>query len=115
MGIGPPGKGLFVPVLTDGAPGIDETFGVADRQLTASGVQQQIGQGNSGRAGPVDHDLGPGQLLAGHLEGIEQTGETDHRRAVPIVVKDGDIHLRLQGFLDLETPWAGDVSRLIPP
>ena len=62
-----------------------------------------------GGAGADDHDLDLAGALAHHAQRVDQRGEDDDRRAVLVVVEDGDVELGAQAALDLEAARRRDV------
>ena len=88
---------------------------IAADHIADTGIEEDVGHGDTGCADPRHHDLHVLDLLADHLERIQQRREDDDRRAVLIVVEDGDVELRPQPLLDLEAPGCRDVLQVDPP
>ncbi len=59
----------------------------------------QLEAGDAGGAGAVDDELDVLQLAAGELGGVDEAGRGDDRRAVLVVVEDGDVEQLLQPLL----------------
>ncbi|MPM87049.1 hypothetical protein SDC9_134142 [bioreactor metagenome] len=75
---------------------------IHQHQVTGSHLQYQLGDGNAGGAGAVDHDADILPLFAGYFQRVDQAGDHHDGRAVLVIVKYGDVQLRLQPPLDLK-------------
>jgi hypothetical protein len=69
---------------------------------------------NTRSADAVHDHFDLADLLADDLERVYQRRQDDDRRAVLIVVKDGDVEFFLQSFFDLKTTRRGDVFKIDP-
>ena len=63
---------------------------------------QQLKTGDPRRARAVKDDLHILDLLVRQVQRVDQACCTDHGRAVLVVMKDGNVHLFLEGLLDDE-------------
>src|ERR1700704_5986346 len=77
-----------------------------------SKVDVEPGAREGGGAGAGEDDTDVLDPLAHHRQGVEQGGAGDDRRAVLVVVEDGDVHLRLQAPLDLEALGSADILQV---
>ncbi len=100
---------MFRPSLVDG-PGP-----VAEDDLAGSGGQQKFADGDPRSPGPVHDHRHVGKFPAGELQGVQDAREGDHRRTVLVVVKDRDVELRLEVFLDVEASRGRDVLQVDAP
>ncbi len=73
---------------------------------------QQADDGNARRPRAGGDDLHILQLLAHQLQGVDDPSQGDDRRAVLVVVEDGDITAHLQPFLNFKAPGSGDVLQV---
>ena len=73
---------------------------------------EETGAGVSGRAGAGDDHPQVFQPLAHQPQGVAQAGQHHHRRAVLVVVEDGDVQRLLQPLLDGEAAGGGDVLQI---
>ena len=71
-------------------------------------------QADPGGAGTDDGDGHLVEALADHAGRVAQRGEHDDRRAVLVVVEDGDRQSFAQALLDLEAQRRGDVLEVDP-
>ena len=74
-----------------------------------AGIHEDVGHRDTGGTDAGRHDRDVLDPLVDDPERIEQRREHHDRRAVLIVVEDGDVELRPQPLLDLEAAWGGDV------
>lgn len=102
---------LRVEVL---AVGRDDTPAVAQDHLLAPDAhdEEESGAGQCRGSGAVDDHAQVVQLLSGDLRGVEQGCRGDDRRAVLVVVHDGDVELLAQARLDLEALGCLDVLEI---
>ncbi|MDQ1038326.1 hypothetical protein QFZ75_004742 [Streptomyces sp. V3I8] len=82
-----------------------------DGVLDARG-DQQFQDGSTGRARAGHDDADVAGRLAGHTQRVGQRGEHDDRRAVLVVVEDGDVEGLAQAGLDLEAARGRDVFQV---
>ncbi len=86
------------------AAGIDDALGVDHEHVLALDAQAhhqvQAGDGRGARARHRHLDLA--DLLADHLHAVEQRGRRDDRRAVLVIVEDGNVQALAQLLLDVE-------------
>ena len=71
-----------------------------------------LDDGRSGGAGAVQDDLHIGDVLAHHLERIEQSCSHHHGGAVLVVMEHGDVQLAFQHFFDFEAVGGLDVFQV---
>ena len=71
-----------------------------------------LGAGDAGGSGAVDDDLDLLDALAGKLDRVHQRRAGDDRRAVLIVVEDGNLHRLLQRLFDVEALGRLDVFQV---
>src|SRR3546814_18802562 len=62
----------------------------------------QLGAGDAGGAGAVDHDLDLGEVTPGQRQGVDEAGGGDDGGAVLVVVEHRNVHQLLQALLDDE-------------
>ena len=93
------------------AAGVDDAGAVAHEDVLALHAEPHVVLGGAdGRgAGAGEDDLHLVDLLADDLERVEQRGAGDDRRAVLVVVEDGDLHRLPQRLLDVEAVGRLDV------
>ncbi len=87
-----------------GAALIDHPLGVAEDDVGGAKSHRldQFGAGDRRRSCPVDDELDIGEIAAGEVAGIDQPGGGDDRRAMLVVMEDGDVHQLAQPLLDDE-------------
>ena len=90
---------------------VETALGVEHDHLVRVGPvgQQQPRRGAVGGAGADEHDLRVLELLAHHLEGVQQTGQGHAGSALGIIVPHGDVALLAQGIEHLEAVGLADV------
>jgi len=83
----------------------DRSMTVAKHHVLAADAEfhEQARAGDGGGSGAVDHDAHFVQLLAGDLRAVQKRRRGDDRRAVLVVVHQGNVQLLAQAGLDLET------------
>ena len=115
--IGPGGMGRFPLVHAFGATLIDHALGVAHDAIVVLGAHrlQKLKTGDPRRAGTIEDDLHVADLLAGNLQRVDQTGGTDHRRAMLVVMEHRNVHDFLQALFDDETLGRLDVFKIDAP
>ena len=74
----------------------------------------QLGASDRGGASAVHDDPDVRELAIGQQAGVDQPGRRDDRRAVLVVVEDGDVHPLAQRLLDDEAIGSGDVLKVDP-
>ncbi len=94
------------------AVGGDDALAVADRDIADAGLDEDLGDGDTGRTGAGDDRTQLTECTVGQLGGIAQRGEGDDGRAVLVVVEDRDVEALLELGLDLEAPRGGDVFQV---
>ena len=106
----------FPLVHAFGAALVDHTLGVGDDAVLMPRAHpfEQLDTGDARRARAVQHDLYVLDFFARQVQRVDQTGRTDHRRAVLVIVEDRDIHLFLEPLLDDETLRRLDVFEVDP-
>ena len=77
-------------------------------------AQAVTGGGQRRGSGAAEDDLGIAGVPSRNLEGVEQRGPGDDRRAVLVVVKDGDFKGLPQRFLDEEALRSANVLQVDP-
>ena len=65
-------------------------------------MHQEIQAGNSRGASARDHQLDLADVLAHHLQTVQDRGRRNDRRAVLVVVEDGDAHALAQLLFDIK-------------
>ena len=98
------GEARLVRVHVVVAPAVDDPRAVAHDDVLPRDAEAHVvlGGGDRGRAGAgEDHPRG-GDVLPDDLEGVEERGAGDDRRAVLVVVEDGDAQRAAQRLLDVE-------------
>src|ERR687889_2094809 len=93
---------------------MDDTARVATDDVPDTGGEQDLGARYARGPDTVDHHLQVLHLLTDNLERIDQSRQNHDRRPVLVVVENGHVELRLEAFLDLETPWRRDVLQVDP-
>ena len=73
------------------------------------------GAGNGARARPVEHHPDFLDLLAGDLQGVQQSRPGDNGGAVLIVVEDGNLHGLPERLLDVEALRRLDILQVDSP
>ena len=99
------------------APLIDDALDVADDDVLAPRAErdQEVERGERRRARARADDLHLLDRLAGQEQGVGDRGGDDDRRAMLVVVKDGNAHAGLRLLLDLEAFGTLDVLEIDPP
>ena len=97
-----------------GTVGCDNAVAVQHENILLLGSEGdvELGARDGSCAGSAHHDLYIAYVLAGHLEGIEQSGRRDDGRAVLVVVHHGDVKLLLEPLLYLEALRGLDVLQI---
>ena len=107
---------LLVAVHALGAADVDHAAAVAQDDVLGGhaevAIQPRAGDARGARA--VEHDLHVVERAAGELQRVEQRRARDDRRAVLIVVEDGDVEALDQAPLDLEALGRADVLEVDP-
>ena len=88
---------------------IDDALPVANDDVFHPGVLQHHGDGRARRARAENHNPQSGERAARQARGVQQRRQHDHRRAVLVVVKDGNVQSFLQPPLDFKAARRGDV------
>src|SRR5215210_4481370 len=117
------GAALGVGVLGEPALGgvqvlaalVDDALGVAADDVRGACGHDDLGARNAGGADAVDHHAQVLERLTRDLEGVYERRQHDDRRAVLVVVEDGDVEFLLEALLDLEAPRRRDVLEVDPP
>ena len=110
--IGVLGEPLLHRVHVVGAPAIDGARPVTAHDVARALQHEELGGGDAGGARSREDDAHVGELLAHHLESVDEGGEDHHRRAVLVVVEHGDVELALEALLDLEAARGRDVFEI---
>ena len=111
---------LVDPLVLDGldvrAALVQDALAVDDAALGRVGAvgEDQAADGHVGGAGADEGDLDVVDAPADHLERVDEAGEGDARRALLVVVPDGDLALLAQGVEDAEALGLGDVFEVHP-
>src|SRR5215211_2232217 len=106
--LGEPPLGL-VEVL---APLVNDALGVAADDILCARRHHDLGACYPRGADAV-HDHAEALHLFSHdLEGVDQGRQHHYRRAVLVVVEDGDVKLFLQALFDLEAPRGRDILQV---
>jgi hypothetical protein len=103
------GEPLLHRVHVVGAATVDGARAVAAHDVARALEHEELGGGDAGGPRPREDDAHVGELLAHHLERVDERGEDHHRRAVLVVVEHGDVELALEALLDLEAARGRDV------
>src|SRR5579872_2061888 len=98
-------EAFFVGIHARGAAAVDDAFCVAEDDVLPLCTQADVvlRACDSGGAGAVEDDANIGNIFANEFERVEQRRAGNDRRAVLIVVEDGDLHRLAQRLFDLET------------
>ena len=90
---------------------VDHALAVAEDDVLSAHAELEVEPQatESGGAGARQDELHLRDALAGDFEGVDERRTRDDRRAVLVVVKDGDVHLGLEAALDLEALGGLDV------
>ena len=90
---------------------MQDALAVDDAALRRVGAvgEDQAADGDVGGAGADEGDLDVVDAPADHLEGVDEAGERDARRALLVVVPHGDLALLAQRVEDAEALGLGDV------
>jgi len=70
---------------------MDDAFTVADDDVPRTSTKEDLGDGHARRPGTSGDNPEPLQLLFGEPQRVEQRRQHHDRRAVLIVVEDGNI------------------------
>ena len=83
----------------------DDTLGVEHHDVFLAGTEGTVEPSTTdgGCTGTVDNNADILNLLARHLNGVDESGTRDDGRAMLVVVHDGDVELLLQTTLDFKT------------
>ncbi|CUI54587.1 Uncharacterised protein [Achromobacter sp. 2789STDY5608628] len=103
-GVGLLHEARLVRVHQHGAAFIDHALDVGDPDVfqRQAQVHHQVQAGQRGRAGAGRHDLDLVDVLAHHLQAIDEGRRHTDRGAVLVIVEDGDLHALAQLALDRE-------------
>jgi hypothetical protein len=93
---------------------VDHALGVANRDVLAldAEIAPQVETGNGGSAGAGTNDLDFVNLLADDFQAVEHGGGRNDRRAVLVVVEDGDIHPLFELLFNVEALRRLDVFKV---
>ena len=94
---------------------VDRPGVVAANNVSGAREHEQFGAGYSRGPDAREHDLRGAQFFADQLEGVGQSRQRYYGCAVLVVVKNGDIQLRLQTGLNFEASGRGDVFKVDTP
>ena len=89
------------------AAGVDDAFVVAHHDVVALDTEAHVmlrGR-DSGRAGAGEHDLDLVEAFLDQLQRVEERRARNDRRAVLVVVENGDAQRLAELLLDVETVW----------
>jgi len=87
---------------------------VAADDRARTGGEEDLRHGGPGGTTAGGHDLDVFQALADDAQRVEERCEHDDRRAVLVVVEDGDVQFVAQPPLDFEAARRGDVLEVDP-
>ena len=95
---------------------VDHAAGVAQQDVLRLDAEmaEETGAGDARRPGAAEHDPCLLDPPIGDLESVEERRGTDDRRAVLIVVEDGDLQALAEGLLDHEAIGCLDVLQVYP-
>ncbi len=98
------------------SPVVDDTAGVAQQHVLRlhTEMTEEAGAGDPGGPGAAEHHACLLDPSVRDLECVEEGGGTDDRRAVLVVVEDGDLQALAEGLLDHETVGGLDVLQVYP-
>ncbi len=102
----------FDPVHVLRPAGIDRAHAITERHVARARAQQQLADGNGGRARAGQDDLHILEALADHAQRVCEARERDDGRAVLVVVKDRNVAQLLELALDLKAARRGDVLQI---
>ena len=91
---------------------IDGAFPVTHDDILKTGGQEQLYDGNGGRARAAGDDPDFLFLLADHLQGVHHTGQGNDGGTVLVVMEDRNITYFLEFALDLKTSGSGNVLQV---
>lgn len=80
--------------------------------LPGAELQQELGDGDARAARAVDDDVHILHLLANQPQRVQQTRGDDNRRAVLVIVKDGNIQFLAQAAFDFKAARRGDILQI---
>lgn len=89
-----------------------DALAVGDRDIAETRLQQELGDGDTGRARAGDHRAQVAERAPGEPGGVPQGRESDDRGPVLVVVEDGNVQSFLEPALDLEAPRCRDVLQI---
>ena len=106
--------GRFPLVHALGAAPVDHALGVAQDDVVGRKAHrlEELGAGDAGGAGAVDHELRLGHVAAGQMQRVDQPRGGDDRGAVLIVMEDRNVHQLAQALLDDEALGRLDVLQI---
>ena len=94
---------------------MDHPPAVAEDDISGPEAIEKAGNSNACCSRAADGHGNLRKALFHQLEGIDQSGQGHHCRAVLIVVKDGDVEGFLEPLLNLEAAGSADVLQVDPP
>ena len=97
-----------------GAPAIHDAFGIAQDGIAVRQAHgfEEFEAGDAGRARAVHHHLDVCHLAARQMQRIDHAGGRDDRRAVLVVMEDGNVHQLAQPLFDHEAIGRLDVFQI---
>src|SRR5208282_5644967 len=107
-------EALLVWIHARRAALVNYSLGVAQRDVLALHAQPDVvlGSGYRRGSGTVDDQTDFADVLAHHLQSVQQRSPGNNGSAVLVVVEDRDLHRLLQGFFDIETLRGLDVFQI---
>ena len=91
---------------------IDGAFPVTHDDILKTGGQEQLYDGNGGRARAAGDDPDFLFLLADHLQGVHHTGQCNNGGAVLVIMENRDIAYFLKPALDLKASGSGNILQV---
>src|SRR2546428_4418875 len=106
------GEPLLHRVHVFRTPAVDRARPVAADDVFGAGFHEELRGGDPRGPHAGEHDPHVAQALAHDLQGVEEGLQAHDRRAVLVVVEDGDVEVALQSLLDFEAPRGRDILQV---